>query len=34
MFKIARFPLVFGTIDSTHLRIQSPGGEFAESLRN
>lgn len=34
MFKIARFPLVFGAIDCTHVRIQSPGGEFAESFRN
>ncbi|KAE9521512.1 hypothetical protein AGLY_018111 [Aphis glycines] len=34
MFKIARFSLVFGAIDCTHVRIQSPGGEFSESFRN
>lgn len=34
MFKIARFPLVFGAIDCTHVRIQSPGGEFSETFRN
>lgn len=34
MFKIARFPLVFGAIDCTHVRIQSPGGESSESYRN
>jgi len=26
MFKIVRFPLVYGAIDCTHVRIQSPGG--------
>jgi nuclease HARBI1 len=34
MFKIARFPLVFGAIDCTHVRIQSPGGEYSEIYRN
>lgn len=34
MFKIARFPLVFGAIDFTHVSIQSPGGEFSETFRN
>ncbi|KAL4122800.1 hypothetical protein QTP88_015075 [Uroleucon formosanum] len=34
MFKIARFPLVFGAIDCTHVRIQSPGGEFSKTFRN
>lgn len=34
MFKIARFPLVFGAIDCTHVRIQSPGGESSETFRN
>lgn len=33
-FDIASFPRVIGTIDSTHIRIQSPGGDDAEIYRN
>ncbi|XP_071052448.1 putative nuclease HARBI1 isoform X2 [Onthophagus taurus] len=33
-YNIARFPLVIGTIDCTHVRIQSPGGDQAENFRN
>ncbi|XP_022902595.2 putative nuclease HARBI1 [Onthophagus taurus] len=33
-YDIARFPCVIGAIDCTHVRIQSPGGEFAENFRN
>ncbi|XP_016660548.2 putative nuclease HARBI1 [Acyrthosiphon pisum] len=34
MYEIARFPLVFGAIDCTHVRIQSPGGHDSEMFRN
>lgn len=33
-YKIARFPRVLGTIDGTHIKIQSPGGDTAELYRN
>lgn len=31
---IASFPRVIGTIDCTHIKIQSPGGDQAEQYRN
>lgn len=31
---IARFPDVIGAIDCTHVRLLSPGGDFAEEFRN
>ncbi|KAK4883042.1 hypothetical protein RN001_006361 [Aquatica leii] len=33
-YRIARFPRTVGAIDCTHIRIQSPGGNFAENYRN
>lgn len=33
-YDIAKFPKVLGTIDCTHIRIQSPGGNEAELFRN
>ncbi|XP_023312349.1 putative nuclease HARBI1 [Anoplophora glabripennis] len=33
-YEIARFPRVIGTIDCTHIKIQSPGGDQAENFRN
>lgn len=33
-FNIARFPMCIGAIDCSHVKIQSPGGEFAETFRN
>lgn len=33
-YSIARFPKVIGTIDCTHVRIISPGGDQAERYRN
>ncbi|ENN83098.1 hypothetical protein YQE_00541, partial [Dendroctonus ponderosae] len=33
-YRVARFPLVIGAIDCTHVKIQSPGGEDAERFRN
>ncbi|CAI6346303.1 unnamed protein product [Macrosiphum euphorbiae] len=33
-FKIAKFPRIIGTIDCTHIRIQSLGGDDAEIYRN
>lgn len=34
MFMLARFPRCTGSIDCTHIRIQSPGGDRAEYYRN
>ncbi|KAJ8909946.1 hypothetical protein NQ315_004013 [Exocentrus adspersus] len=34
LYAIARFPHVLGTIDCTHVRIMSPGGNEAERYRN
>lgn len=33
-FRISKFPKVVGTIDCTHVRIQSPGGDCGEIFRN
>ncbi|KAJ8950839.1 hypothetical protein NQ317_007942 [Molorchus minor] len=33
-YEKARFPRVIGSIDCTHIKIQSPGGEDAEIFRN
>ncbi|KAI4455430.1 hypothetical protein MML48_9g00003661 [Holotrichia oblita] len=33
-FNIAGFPKVIGTVDCTHIKIQSPGGEDGELFRN
>lgn len=33
-YNIAKFPRVIGAIDCTHVRIQSPGGNQAETFRN
>lgn len=33
-FNIAKFPLVIGSIDCTHVKIESPGGSDAEQYRN
>lgn len=33
-YNMARFPLVYGALDCTHIRIQSPGGQNAEYFRN
>lgn len=33
-YAIAKFPRVIGTIDCTHVKIQSPGGNQAENYRN
>eukprot|EP00102_Acyrthosiphon_pisum_P019200 XP_016656410.1 PREDICTED: putative nuclease HARBI1 isoform X2 [Acyrthosiphon pisum] len=33
-YGIAKFPLVIGAIDCTHIKIQSPGGPNAEYFRN
>ncbi|ERL95949.1 hypothetical protein D910_00663 [Dendroctonus ponderosae] len=33
-YRVARFSLVIGAIDCTHVKIQSPGGEDAERFRN
>ncbi|KAI4470584.1 hypothetical protein MML48_1g14935 [Holotrichia oblita] len=33
-YVIASFPRVIGTIDCTHVKIQSPGGDNAEAYRN
>lgn len=33
-YNIARFPMVIGAVDCTHVRIQSPGGDQAERFRN
>lgn len=33
-YAIARFPLVYGALDCTHIRIQSPGGNTSELFRN
>ncbi|XP_041983240.1 putative nuclease HARBI1 [Aricia agestis] len=33
-YTIANFPSVIGTIDCTHVKIQSPGGDDAELFRN
>uniref|UniRef100_A0AAR5QEP2 Putative nuclease HARBI1 n=1 Tax=Dendroctonus ponderosae TaxID=77166 RepID=A0AAR5QEP2_DENPD len=33
-YRVARFPMVIGAIDCTHVKIQSPGGEDAERFRN
>ncbi|KAI4465993.1 hypothetical protein MML48_3g00015527 [Holotrichia oblita] len=32
--RIARFPRVIGAVDCTHIRLQSPGGNVAETFRN
>lgn len=34
MFMLARFPKCIGSIDCTHIKIQSPGGDRAEYYRN
>lgn len=33
-FNVARFPMVIGAIDCTHVKIQSPGGNDGEIYRN
>lgn len=33
-YSLARFPRTIGAIDCTHIKIQSPGGEHAETYRN
>lgn len=33
-FQIARFPMCIGAIDCSHVKIQSPGGDNAETFRN
>lgn len=33
-FNLARFPNVIGVIDGSHIRLQSPGGNAAETFRN
>lgn len=33
-FQKARFPRCIGALDCTHVRIQSPGGDYAETYRN
>lgn len=33
-YEISRFPRCIGAIDCTHIKIQSPGGEQAETFRN
>lgn len=33
-YDIAKFPRSIGAIDCTHVKIQSPGGDNAEHLRN
>jgi hypothetical protein len=34
MFSRARFPNCIGAIDCSHVKIQSPGGDQAETFRN
>lgn len=33
-YDIARFPKCIGAVDCTHIKVQSPGGEYAETYRN
>lgn len=33
-FNIAKFPMVVGALDCTHVKIKSPGGDNAEAYRN
>lgn len=33
-YNIAKFPMVIGAIDCTHVKIKSPGGDNAEAYRN
>lgn len=33
-YNIARFPKVIGALDCTHVKIISPGGDYAETFRN
>lgn len=33
-YNIAKFPMVVGALDCTHIKIRSPGGDNAEAYRN
>lgn len=33
-YKVAKFPKCIGALDCTHIKIQSPGGDTAETFRN
>lgn len=33
-YNIAKFPMVIGALDCTHVKIKSPGGDTAEAYRN
>lgn len=33
-YNIAKFPMVIGAMDCTHIKIKSPGGDNAEAYRN